>query len=312
MTLGDLGERGFIERIQAQNPLPSVEGGLRVGIGDDTAAFDVAPGLSQLFCSDLLVEDTHFLRELHPPDSIAYKAIAANVSDIGAMGGMPRHFLLSFAAPPSLDLGWIDSFISGLKHGCMDFDVSLLGGDSSSSKQIFVDVCMIGVIPAGKCVLRSGARSGDGIYVTGRLGASVLGLERLRKGETPDDPAIQRHLYPAPRHAVGQAVLDMAHAMIDVSDGLSTDLAHILVQSRVSARIYKDRVPGAPGASENQVLHGGEEYELIIIAPDLPPQIAGVPVTRIGEIMDSVHDHIIVLVDGAGESRLLPAGWQHF
>jgi thiamine-monophosphate kinase len=127
-----------------------------------------------------------------------------------------------------------------------------------------------------------------------------------------DDPAIRRHLYPAPRHAVGQAVLDIAHAMIDVSDGLSTDLTHILVQSRVSARIYKDRVPGAPGANENQILHGGEEYELIIIAPDLPAQIAGVPVTRIGEIIDSVQDHIIVLVDGAGESRLLPGGWQHF
>ena len=146
---------------------------------------------------------------------------------------------------------------------------------------------MIGRVPIGRSVRRSGAQAGDNVYITGALGGSALGFELLKTGNT-SYAAVQRHLYPQPRLRVGAAVADRAHAMIDVSDGLSTDLAHILDESRVSTRIYKDRIPAAAGATDDHVLHGGEEYELIIVAPELPAEIEGVSVTRIGEIIASL------------------------
>jgi thiamine-monophosphate kinase len=255
MLLHDLGEGGLIQRIRAQFQ----NSGVVLGIGDDTAILDIPEGHSVLFCSDLLAEDSHFIRGLHPADSVGYKAVAVNVSDIGAMGGVPMHFVISLAAPGDLDLEWVDGFYSGVARACREFNVTLVGGDSSTAKSIFVDVAMIGRVKTGAAVLRSGAKPGDNIYVTGALGGSSRGLKLLQNG-VRDDPAVQRHLFPQPRHVIGSAVASKAHSMIDVSDGLSTDLGHILAESKVSARIYKDRIPAAPGASNAEVLHGGEEY----------------------------------------------------
>jgi thiamine-monophosphate kinase len=148
---------------------------------------------------------------------------------------------------------------------------------------------------------------GDGIYVTGKLGGSALGLRLLRNG-IQDDPAIRRHLYPQPRHTIGAEIAPMAHAMIDISDGLSTDLGHILTESKVSARIYKDKISAADGASEAEVLHGGEEYELIVVGRNIEEH----SFTRIGEIISSEDKHQIRLVDGSSESVLEPRGWEHF
>jgi thiamine-monophosphate kinase len=303
-----MGEGALIRKIREkfQN-----QQGVTVGIGDDAAVFDLPSGYSAVFCSDLVAENTHFIRNLHPPDSIGYKAVAVNVSDIGAMGGVPMHFLISLAAPGDLDVTWLDGFLDGVARACTDFGVSLVGGDSSSSDRIFIDVSMIGRVPAGRSVLRSGARAGDNIYVTGTLGGSMLGLESLKAGRT-GEPAVTRHLYPHPRHRVGTALSGRAHAMIDVSDGLSTDLGHILDASQVSARIYRDRLPAAPGTEDAHVLHGGEEYELIIVGPELPAEIEGIPLTRIGEVIPSPLDHQLFLIDGAKESVLKPQGWQHF
>ena len=170
---------------------------------------------------------------------------------------------------------------------------------------------MIGRVRERGAILRSGARPGDGIYVTGRLGASMQGLELLRAGNT-DAPAVQRHLYPEPRHRVGAAVANVAHAMIDVSDGLSTDLNHIVTDSGVSARIFKDRLPAAEGASEAHVVHGGEEYELIITAADLPSRVDDVVLTRIGEVIPSKTEHQVLIVEGRTESVLHPRGWDHY
>ncbi len=306
MKLRDLGEGALIRKIRER-----FQSNARVGIGDDAAVFDVPPEHSIIFCSDLIAENTHFLRNLHPPDSIAYKAIAANVSDVGAMGGMPKYFLISFSAPGSLELSWFDGFLDGVQRACGDFEIALLGGDSSSSDLIFVDVSMIGWIPSGLEVRRSGARPGDSIYVTGTLGGSALGLECLKAGKAGDE-AVQRHLYPQPRHKTGRAVAEQAHAMIDISDGLSTDLGHILEDSSVSARIYKDRLPAAAGATDSHVLHGGEDYELIITASDLPAMAGGVAISRIGEIIQSGPDHQTFLIDGTRESVLRPQGWQHW
>jgi thiamine-monophosphate kinase len=311
VKLKDLGEGGLIRRIRERFGPKADE--LPVGIGDDAAVIDLPAGTSLVFCSDLVAENSHFLGNLHPPDSIAYKAIAANVSDVAAMGGVAMHFLISIAAPPDLEWSWFESFLEGVARACRDFDISFVGGDSSSSDRIFIDVSMIGRVPAGKAVRRAGAKPGDIIYVTGKLGSSALGLERLKAGTTTNDPSIQRHLYPEPRFRIGPALANRVHAMIDVSDGLSTDLTHILDESKVSARIYKDRLPRWPGTQDRHVLDGGEEYELIIVGPaDLPGTVDGVPLTSIGEITTAGEKNQILLIDGTEESTLLPKGWQHF
>jgi len=304
MLLRDLGEDGLIQRIRKQFQ----DYGVVLGIGDDTAVLDIPEGHSVLFCSDLLAEDSHFIRGLHPPDSIGYKAVAVNVSDIGAMGGVPMHFVISLAAPGDLELEWVEGFYNGVARACREFNVTLVGGDTSTAKSIFVDVAMVGCVRKGGAVRRSGAKPGDNIYVSGTLGASTRGLSQLRSG-VRNDPAVERHLYPQPRHVNGARAGLVAHAMIDVSDGLSTDLGHILAESGVSARIYKDKVPAAPGASDAEVLHGGEEYELIVV---LPGTMEDALFKRIGEIIPSKEKHQILLVDGTIESVLEPKGWQHF
>ena len=309
MKLSDLGEGGLIRKIRERFGPSTAQ--WPVGIGDDAAVIDLPSGYSLVFCSDLLAENTHFVRHLHPADSIAYKAVASNVSDVAAMGGTATQFLISLAAPGDLDWSWFECFFEGVEKASGQFDVALAGGDSSSAEHIFIDVSMIGRVRSGHAVRRSGAKVGDGIYVTGMLGSSALGLERLKAGKT-NDAAVNRHLFPEPRHTVGSAVLDKAHAMIDVSDGLSVDLNHLLQESKVSARIYKDRLPIWPGAEEHHALHGGEEYELIIVASELPASIAGISLTYIGEIIESSMEHQTFLIDGTRESVLLPRGWQHF
>jgi len=309
VKLRDLGESGLIRKIRER--FGPKAGELPVGIGDDAAVIDLPENYSLVFCSDLLAENTHFIRDLHPPDSIGYKAIAANVSDVAAMGGVATHFLISLAAPGDLDWIWLEAFFRGVEQACERFDIALAGGDSASSEHIFIDVSMIGRVRSGQAVRRSGAKIGDGIYVTGTLGSSAVGLERLKSGKMRD-AAVERHLFPEPRYQVGAAVANQAHAMIDVSDGLSTDLTHIVEESKVSGRIYKDRLPIWPGAEEHHALHGGEEYELIIIAPELPAIVEGIPVTRIGEIIPSGLEHQLFLIDGTRESVLYPRGWEHF
>lgn len=307
MRVRDIGENAFIERIRRRVPPAEV----RLGIGDDAAIVDIPPGQSLVYCSDLLAENTHFLRDLHPPDSLGYKAVAVNVSDVGAMGGTPLFFTLSVALPGELDLEWMDGFSDGLARACKEFAVSLVGGDSSAASSIFVDVSMIGCVPSGQEVRRSGAKVGDGIYVTGSLGGSALGLDCLRSGKL-GDPSVKRHLYPEPRYRIGRAIAAKAHAMIDISDGLSTDLDHIVQESKVCARIYKRLLPAADGATDAHVLHGGEEYELLIVAPELPAEVEGVPLTRIGEIVPAAMDPQVYIVDGSTESVLVPQGYQHF
>jgi thiamine-monophosphate kinase len=228
------------------------------------------------------------------------------------MGGAAMHFLISIAAPPDLDWQWFEGFLDGVASASRDFNVSLVGGDSSSSDRIFIDVSMIGRVLSGRAIRRSGAKPSDTVYITGKLGSSSLGLDRLRAGTT-NDPAVKRHLYPEPRYKVGPALVGQAHAMIDVSDGLSTDLSHILEESKVSCRIYKERLPRWAGTEDRHLLHGGEEYELIVVGPpDLPGTVEGISLTPVGEIIKSQDKYQIHLIDGTQESLLYPKGWQHF
>lgn len=310
MDLKNLGEGGLIRHIRERFGAKADD--LPVGIGDDAAVIAVPPGYQLVFCADLVAENSHFIRGLHPADAVAYKAIAANVSDVAAMGGVATHFLISIATPPDLDWTWMENFFNGVQAVCSRFEIALAGGDSSASDRIFVDVSMIGRVPEGKAVQRSGAKVGDTVYVTGTLGSSALGLERLKAGHL-EDPAVQRHLYPEPRFKIGPVLAGRAHASIDVSDGFSTDLSHILEESRVSARIYKDRLPAWPGAEDRHILHGGEEYELIVTGPpDLPRVIEGTPLVAVGEIIESATEPRILLIDGGRQTVLTPHGWQHF
>jgi thiamine-monophosphate kinase len=301
-------ERELIEKLRRRFHQSDVP----MGIGDDAAVIDWPSGLSPLFCSDLLAENTHFRRETHPPDSLGFKAIAINVSDVGAMGGQPRYCVLSLALPSDIEDTWIDRFIEGIGEGCHRFDTRLVGGDTSRAAQIFIDVSMIGSVDAGRAIGRNGARPGDSIYVTGTLGSARKGLELLGT-VGPEHPSVRRHLYPEPRHRVGRALAGRATAMIDVSDGLSTDLGHILEASRVSAEIVPSSIPKDDGVALEYALHGGEDYELIVTSAErIPDSIDGVALTRIGTIIPSENLHQTWLVRESGRETLDAAGWQHF
>ena len=281
------------------------------GIGDDAAILETIPGFSTLFCSDLLIESTHFRLSTHPPHSIGFKAVAVNVSDIGAMGGLASWCVLSLAVRSDTETEWIDGLFDGVETACNQFGVELVGGDTAGGPMTLVDVAMLGRVEVGQAVTRAGAQPGDGIFVTGNLGASTRGLELLSNGVI-DDPAVDRHLYPRPRHEIGRIVRDQATAMIDLSDGLSTDLHHVLEASQVSARIEARLVPRADGVALEQALNGGEDYELLITGTDMPEEVNDLPLTRIGEIVPSDQDNVAWLETESGPVRLEPAGWRHF
>lgn len=301
-------EGELIERIRAR----LLDADAVVGIGDDAAVIAMPSGFEMLFCSDLLVENTHFRKATHPPESLGFKSIAINVSDIGAMGGIPLCSVLSLAVPSEIGTTWIDAFIDGMAQACRAFGISLVGGDTSGSELVFIDVAMIGRVETGRAARRDGARPGDGIYVTGSLGESARGLSLLGGAGAADHPAVRRHLFPEPRHRVGRALRDVATAMIDVSDGLSTDLGHIVEASGVSAEIDADRIPREPDVSLELALHGGEDYELIATGTGLPDRVHGVPLTRIGQILPSSGGDRVWLVTPSGREPLDDRGWKHF
>jgi thiamine-monophosphate kinase len=302
-------EQDLIAQLRARFPAP----GASLGIGDDAAVLEAAEGPT-LFCSDLMVENTHFRRDTHPPEAIGYKAIAVNVSDIGAMGGTPRCCVLSLGLPQEVGSGWVDRLLSGVERGCRELGVFLVGGDTALCERILLNVAMIGSVAAGGHVTRSGAKPGDRIYVTGTLGLAARGLTLLNRSpsDLPTDPAILRHLYPAPRHRVGRALAGRATAMIDVSDGLSKDLGHIVAASGVSARVDARRIPRAPEVSLEGALHGGEDYELLATGRDLPAELEGIGLTEIGEIIPPDPDAGIWLVGDSGQEALPDRTWRHF
>ena len=210
-----------------------------VGIGDDCAVMPQREGLDTLVTTDLLVEDRHFLLADVSPEQLGWKSAAVNISDIAAMGGRPTAAFLSIALPASVSAEWVDKFIAGFRELSARFGVPLLGGDTSASPdKLFINVTVLGECPHGRALLRSGARPGDLICVTGPLGDSAAGLklilERHADGEgAPEDILIRRHYLPMPRVAEGMALRDCpgVHAMMDISDGIASDLRHILEAS---------------------------------------------------------------------------------
>ena len=309
-----LNEKFLVQRIRQA---AGANSHARIGIGDDCAVLPISGGREILVTTDFSLEDVHFRRAWHPARSVGHRCLARGLSDIAAMGGVPQAVFLSLAAPSSLSQRWIDEFIRGLLRLASYYGVSLAGGDTAQSPGgILADIVVLGSTPKGLAIRRSGARPGDLLYVTGTLGSSVAALNELRKGKKLRPNSFPKHFYPEPRVAVGRYLREkrLASAMIDISDGLSTDLGHICDESETGAVIYAAALPALNRKDGlTLALHGGEEYELLFAARParrIPKEIAGVPVTLIGEV---IRGRQMRLAKADGKAEVLkPGGWQHF
>jgi len=294
---------------------------VRTGIGDDCAVLRIPPGYDLLVTTDFTIEKVHFRRDWHRPELVGQRCLTRGLSDIAAMGGKPQAAFLSLAVPGDLPQEWVDSFLKGLLDLAQEFKLPLAGGDTAESAGgggIQADIVVVGSVPKGKAVLRSGAKPDERIYVTGELGGSAAALARLAESK-PVGAGYFRHLPPQARVSVGQRLRQrkLASAMIDLSDGLSTDLEHICQESHVGAEIEAAAIPRAQvGVGEKPValefaLHGGDDYELLFTSSSaVPSEVAGVRVTRIGRTTRSAG---MRLIGEDGQAQPLHAGgWEHF
>jgi thiamine-monophosphate kinase len=320
------------------------------GIGDDAAVFKLLAGNDVVVSTDLLVEDVDFRRDTTQPDLLGHKALAVSLSDVAAMGARPRWALLSIGVPDAVwNSEFMDSFYSGFFELANRYGVTLIGGDvSRTPDKIVIDSILIGETTKAGAVFRSGAAPGDQIFVTGFLGDAAAGLRLIERGArlpsrtTAHQPAqtnreegehhqleylLLRQLQPEPR--VGWGLLlgeqQLASAMIDLSDGLSSDLNHLCAESKVGALIDAAGIPIDPLVTELSgrraldplmlALHGGEDFELLFtVKPEmvakLPARVDGVSLTHIGEIKEAVHG--VLISEGSRTWNLEPGGWEHF
>ena len=345
-----MNEFEFINRIRKMAQDRGAAPGLVRGIGDDAAVLKSFAGSDLVVSTDLLVEDVDFQRHTTQPDLLGHKALAVSLSDIAAMGARPRWALLSVGVPEGIwNSGFMDDFYSGFFELAKRYDVALVGGDvSRTGNKIVIDSILLGETAKAGAVFRLGAQPGDQIFVTGFLGDAAAGLRLIERGarlhqRTTTGPSssdsdverdnhrldylLLRQLQPEPR--VGWGLLlgeqQLATAMIDISDGLSSDLNHLCTESEVGAVIDAAAIPINPLVTELTgrraldplmlALHGGEDFELLFtVKPTnvnrLPRRVDGVPVTRIGEIA-AASDGVRVL-EGSRTWILEPGGWQHF
>lgn len=333
--LRTLGELGVIARIRSAVG-KSASTGVRTGIGDDTAVLAPSSGAALLATTDLLIEDVHFRRAWASPVDIGWKAMAVNLSDIASMGGVPRWALIAAALPASVEIREVDALYTGLQDAAAPHGVTIVGGDTSTSPHGWmINVTLLGE-HAGTPKLRSAAAAGDIVAVTGTLGRAAAGLALLETGgnttvgATTQNDLTRAHLRPTARLAEGRWLGAQAgvHAMMDLSDGLTTDLGHICRESDVGARIALDLLPAAPAVREaaralgkdplEWTAAGGEDYELLLTCdPDMVDRLAqgllaatGTTLTAIGWI--ERRDAAVTYVDARGEPVLLPSGYQHF
>jgi thiamine-monophosphate kinase len=363
---GAQGELALLRQIRSRAAKRS-SGGLSLGIGDDCALLRLRPGEELAVTTDLSIAGRHFRLDWHQPESVGHRALARGLSDLAAMGARPVAAFLSLGLPRGLTQSagrcpaWVTRFLDGLLTLAETCNVPLAGGDLAESRVAVADIVLAGAVPRGKALLRSGARPGDLLYVTGTLGGAAAGLARLAElakhgaerrtalkgkslscavsgtdsarssaqnaadpGQSP--PIIPKglagllapHLYPEPRLAQGLWLVrhGLATAALDLSDGLSTDLAHLCEESGVAAEVTAAALPLHPGATLEQALHGGEDYELLFTAPAaarLPRQISGVRITKIGLIAKARPGRpTMTLVSDRGAKPLKKQGWEHF
>ncbi|MFC1962065.1 thiamine-phosphate kinase [Chloroflexota bacterium] len=334
MKVAEIGEFGLIDLLarmiagtRSQQSLSWQN--LVLGIGDDAAVWRGDASL-QLATVDSLIQDVHFSLEIMPWYDLGWKALAVNLSDIAAMGGVPKYVLVALALPGETEVEDIEEFCRGMLALADQQDVALVGGDTCRAPLVTVTTTVLGK-GAGdgqKILARSAAQPGDRVAVTGFLGGAAAGLEMLRQGleitSEAAEASRQAFLKPFPRVKEGQLLVkNGVKAAIDISDGLVADLGHLCQSSGVSARIQVDRVPLHPGVRDNfpdraleLVLSGGEDYELLFTAQDevvqRVRQASKCPVTVIGEI-EAGKGGVVYLVDVAGEPvNLAKMGWEHF
>jgi thiamine-monophosphate kinase len=320
-------EDQLIERVMRR--FPSTGKGLRVGVGDDAAVLRPGTGAEWVVTTDAFLENVHFLRKIHPPKAVGYKALARATSDIAAMGAQARYFFLTLGVPGACVGAWLDDFLDGMARAARRFGLILAGGDTTKYPVVVTSITVVGEVDRGKAILRSGARPGDLLCVSGSLGEAELGLRLIQRKlyqQKRWTKLLKKHFYPEPRLALGEwlAAHHIATSMIDISDGLSTDLGHICKASGVGAIVRAPKIPVVripPGLqrlgldSLELALHGGEDYELLFTVPKkfssrLTRKLAGVPVTVIGEI---TREKKVILLGPDGRSTpLQPKGWDPF
>ncbi|HEX4756326.1 MAG TPA: thiamine-phosphate kinase [Terracidiphilus sp.] len=340
-------ERGELTLLsQIRKRAARVSGLVPLGIGDDCALLRLSAGEELAVTTDLSIDGRHFQLDWHPPESVGHRALARGLSDLAAMGARPVAAFLSLGLPRRLTTApsgenarsstWVARFYDGLLALGDAYKTPLAGGDLAESPVALADIVLAGVVPRGKALLRSGARVGEPVYVTGTLGGAAAGLGRLRELAEASSPArrqgrqpalraadelasqLAAHLYPQPRVEQGLRLRrhGLASAAIDISDGLSTDLAHLCEESGVASEIDAAMLPVHAGASLAQALDGGEDYELLFTAPakaQVPREIAGVPVTRIGRMVRRRAGRAqITLISAQGKVPIEAHGWEHF
>ncbi len=304
---------------------------VELGIGDDAAAVRFDTDKLVLSTTDTQVEDVHFIKSLINPAELARKAVAVSVSDIGAMGGVPRFILASVGFTGEEDDECLDQLISGFLSSLEEFSIELIGGNLSSSSKLFIDITVLGEVEQELMVRRDGAKPGDLIFVSGTLGDSAIGLSILKQEGTFESskPIIDKHIRPVPRLAMGRelALNQIPTSMIDVSDGLMLDLERITVQQNVGASIQLEKIPRSKDYRslvgryyENPyepALSGGEDYELLFTSTDSKrediraiSEKLNIPITEIGIITDS---GLIDVVTLNGEYKTVNnRGFVHF
>jgi len=302
LKVPDIGESGLIERITKKI---KTDNSVIKGIGDDTAVIKYKKGRFILFTSDMLIEDVHFKRS-DSPFYIGHKALGCSISDIAAMGGIPKYALVSLGLPADLSLKFLDSLFKGINSIAKRFKINIVGGDTNRSKKIIIDVSLIGQIEEKNLVLRKGARKGDQIFVTGSLGGSIY----------------KKHLQFLPRLKESRYLVEnfKINSMIDISDGLVLDLYRITKTSGVGAVVYEELIPISKDAkSLNEALYMGEDFELLFCLPlnqavrlMESKKIKGLAkISYVGEIIDKRFG-LKLITKKAEEKILEPKGFTHF
>jgi thiamine-monophosphate kinase len=344
-----MGERALIAAIRARASQRS--GILRLGIGDDCAVLRPPAGHEIVVTTDLSLEQVHFRRDWHTPESAGHRCLARGLSDLAAMGARPAAAFLSLAVPADMTVAdrgssWVERFLNGLLALADKHNTPLAGGDTAQSPgfdeagcrqtgMVSADMILLGTVSRNRALLRSGAKAGDILYVTGSLGgaeAELLALGRDPQSFQKLTKAVPRHphLYPEPRLAVGTKLLSLriATAAIDLSDGLSTDLAHLCEESGLAAELDASAIPvhalaqkaetdGWIPSALHLALHGGEDYELLFTASaraKVPAEIAGVPIHAIGQMKARRKGKPLIEMIGSDGKRtpLDAGGWEHF
>ena len=319
MKISDIGgEFELIKRISKNTRLFSKD--VLVGIGDDTAVLKYSKDEYLLFTTDMLVEDDHFSLGYFSAEQIGMKAVEVNVSDIAAMGGIPKHALVSLALPKNIDAGFIDDLYKGLNKTGKRYKINIIGGDLTHSKQIAINIAMIGFVEKKNLCLRSDAKVDDVICVSGNLGGSTAGLNLLLKKEK--GISTKPHLEPKARIGFARKISEFVNAMEDVSDGLAQEVRNICDASRVGAVIFKEKIPISKGTLSDAkkmkkdaydfALYGGEDFELVFTInknkfEELKKKIKNIHV--VGKILNKKEG--VYLLD-EGRKIKLGRGFDHF